>query len=437
MARPSDGSRERPSGRDAGRLARLLDAAQERLWVWPVLAGALAVVAAQLLVRADRALDQDEAALTWAFSGDADAARDVLTTIATATMTVLGVTLSITLAVFALTAQGYSPRVLRRFLRDRLVRAVVAAFIATFVFALFALRLVREDEVPGVTVNVAVVLTVVALGLLVAFFHHMASEIRVERVIDVVWDETRRTIEHGLREPASSEDDAEVAAPWVATVSAPVTGRLFWIDEPALEEIARATGGTVVVVPGPGDFVAEGEPLARLHGGRAPGAAEREGMAQAVRLGSVRTMAQDVALGLRQLADIALRALSPSLNDPTTAEEALLREADLLRRVADRRLGRRVLDDEGRALVVRARPTWEELVGLAFDQVAAECEAQADAATALVLLDAIDRVVSATEDPARIAPLRDRARRVRDGARRSVTEPAELERVEAAAARLV
>jgi hypothetical protein len=86
--------------------------------------------------------------------------------------------------------------------------------------------------------------------------------------------------------------------------------------------------------------------------------------------------------------------------------------------------------------VVRARPTWDELVGLAFDQVAAQAEGQADAATALVLLDALGRVMSATKDPTRLESLRERVRRVRDGALRAIDEPAELARVEAVAARL-
>jgi uncharacterized membrane protein len=420
---------------DGGRLVRAADLARERLWIWPVAAAVAGAAAAEGLVRLDRSLERGDSSPLWVFSGDADAARSVLTTIATATMTVLGVTLTITLAVFALTAQGYSPRVLRRFMRDGIVQAVVAVFIGTFVFALVALRLVREDEIPGVTVTVAVALTLVALGLLVGFFHHMASEIRVERIVDAVWDETRRAVDAGLREPASSDDAEPVATPLAATVQARSSGRVRWIDESALADVARATGGTVVLVPGPGDFLAEGEPVARMHGGRAPVEAERARVAGAVSTGTQRTMPQDVAFGLRQLTDMALRALSPSLNDPTTAEEAVLRGSDLLRRIADRRLGSRVLE-EGRPLVVRDRPTWDELVGLVFDQVAAEAELQADAATARMLLDAIGRVMASTPDPARLEPLRARARRVRDGARRAIHEPSELERIEAAAARL-
>lgn len=428
--------RRRRAARGGG-LARAVDELRGRLWLWPALAGAAAVAAAELLVRLDRALEDLGDVPLPAFSGGASAARSVLSTIATSTMTVLGVTISLTLAVLALTAQGYSPRVLRRFMRDRGVQAVVATLIGAFAFALVALRQVREDAVPGITISVAVVLALASLAVLVWFFHHLASEIRVERIIGTVWGETREVIEATLTEEHAGGEPPAPEAPVAAEARATRTGRVAWIDEAALAEVARATGATVVVVPAPGDLVAEGEVVARLHGGGEPGGERLAAAVGAVRLATERTLARDVAYGLRQMTDIALRALSPSVNDPTTAEEAVLRSADLLRRISGRALGACVADADGRPLVVRPRPTWEELVGLAFDQVAAEAEAQADAATALVLLDALGRVAAATTDPARLAALRSRAARVRDGARRALAEPRELERVEAAAAALV
>ncbi len=414
----------------------MLDDLRERLWVWPTALGVVAVAAAELLVRLDRRLDEENARPLWVFSGTAAAAREVLSTVAAATMTVLGVTLSITLAVLALTAQGYSPRTLRRFMRDRLIQAVIGGFVGTFVFALVALRLVREDEVPGITVNVAVALGFVALGLLVAFFHHMASEIRVERLIDVVWEETRDAISATLTDAHTGAEDARPpASPLVAEARAGGTGRVRWIDEDAIAAVARACGGAAVVTPAPGDFVAAGEVVVRLVGGRAPAPGDLERLAGAVVLGTQRTIAQDVAFGLRQLTDVGLRALSPGINDPTTAEEAIMRSADLLRRVSGRRLGRTVRDDGGRVLLVRPRPTWDELVGLAFDQHVRAAEGQADTATMLVLLDALGRVAAATHAPDRLPALRERAEAVRDAARRVVTD-ADLARVEAAAAPL-
>ncbi len=433
-------TRSRPRGgadsSGMGRVRRALDALRERLWFWPAACAVLAVVAAESLVRLDRALDQNNARPIWVFSGNADAARSVLSTIASATMTVLGVTLSITLAVFALTAQGYSPRALRRFMRDRVIQAVIAGFVGTFVFALVALRLVRIEQVPGITVNVAVALGFATLTLLVVFFHHMAAEISVERLIDAIWEETVDVIPFATGAHRGEDRDVDPEALPVTEVRTAHTGRVRWIDDARLAAIARDSGGTAVVAPAPGDFVADGEWVVRFHGGEPLDDDQMDDARAAVEIGTQRTMTQDVAFGLRQLSDVGLRALSPGINDPTTAEEAIMRAADVLRRLADRQLGVVVLDDDDRLLVVRARPTWEALVGLAFDQYLGEAEGQADTATMLVLLDALGRVISGTNDPGRLAALRARAVRIRDGARRALPDPSDLARVEEAAARI-
>lgn len=411
------------------------DELRESLWLVPTLAGLAAFGLAEALVRIEGGRDERVSFLI--FGGDAEAARAVLSTIAGASMTVLGLTISLTLAVLTLAAQGYSARVLTRFMRDPAVRAVVAVLLASFTFSLGALRLVREDRVPGLTVNLAVGIALAALVGLIVFFHHIASEIRVERVIAVVWDDTRRVIEDLPREAAGG-DPAQALAPLphATAVRATRTGRVVWIDEAALCDRAEALGVCIEVVPAPGDFVAEGEPLALLHGPAPVPEDAHPPIVRALHLGTQRTATQDVAYGLRRLADLSLRALSPGINDATTAHEAILRSADLLRRLAPLPLGTRVVDPDGRVLLVRERPSWEGLVGLAFDQLAAGAEAQADATTTLVLLDALARIGAATHDPARLVPLRDRAARLREGAHRAIAEPRELDLIDAAAGRV-
>lgn len=419
----------------------MLESVRGSLWLWPTATGVLGLAAAEAMVRLDRALDGDDSLPFWVFSGDADAARSVLSTIATATMSVLGVTLSITLAVLALTAQSYSPRVIRRFLRDRVVQAVTATFVGTFAYALTALRLVRTDSVPGATVSLSVLLAFSTLALLVVFFHHLASQIQAEQIVESVTKETAGVIAGGATRAlgGSSAPPAPLAVIDAATatpIAARRSGRLAHVDEAALAALARATGATVAIVPLPGDYVAAGEVVARLVGGRAPRPEEIERATGAITLGRQRILAEDVAFGISQLADVALRALSPSLNDPTTAEEALLRAGALLRGLADRELVAGVVED-GRPLVVRPQPSFGALVELAFARVRRTVEPQGDAATLLVLLDALGRILAVTRDPGRIAVLRDHARLVVGSARRGISEPADLARVEAAAADLI
>lgn len=417
----------------AGHLARLADRMRSSLWLWPTLAGLSGAAAVEILVRMDRSISDEGRLGRLVFGGDADAARAVLSTIAGASMTVLGVTISLTLAVIALAAQGYTPRVLTRFMRDRGIQAVMASLIATFTFSLGALRLVREDEVPGITVNVAVLAALASLGILIGFFHHLASEIRVERVIAGAWADALPTIGRLAPIGADAHPGDVAVAPPAAQARARRTGRVVWVDEASLMRVARDCGA-VIVVPAPvGGFICEGEVVARVHGGRVPAEDEIEAIGGAVRIGTQRTHAGDLSYGLRQLTDIALRALSPGVNDSTTAHEAIMRAGDLLRRLADRDLGLRMRDDDGELLVMRERPDWDDLVGLCIDQIAAGAETQADAATMVALLDSLTRVAAATGDPRRLAVLRDRARRVLDGAVRSLSEERELERVRRAA----
>lgn len=373
-----------------------------RLWVGPGAGLVAAVAAAEGLVR----LDRSTGSAGTGFGGDAQAARAMLGTIAGATMTVLGVILTITLAVLALAASAYSPRVLRTVGRDRVVKAVLTVFVATFAFTLDALRHVRDDDVPEITVTAAAGLAFVSLASLIALFHHLASRIQIETVTADVHREALDTI---AALPALGEGDAPpVPPPVTAEVAGTEVGRVVRIIDRRLADVAAGTGGTVVMRVRPGDGVLAGAPLAHLHGGRPPSDRDMDRIRGGVEIGVHRTSEQDVAFGLRQLVDVALRALSPGIQDPTTAHEALGRAMDLLARIADRALERVVRDGDGRPLVVVPHPGWAELVGLVCDQVRVTTERQGDVATLAVVADGLGHVRAATTDPARRAAV-DRA----------------------------
>jgi uncharacterized membrane protein len=258
------------------------------LWLWPLLLAVLAAAAAEVLVRLDRRLEAAGTRPGWVFGGDASAARSVLSTIATATITVLGVTLTITLAVLTLSANAYSPRVIRRFMRDRPLQLTLASLLAVIVFTLVGLRLVRAGEVPGITVTFAVAMTFAVLGLLVWFFHHLASEIRVEAIIGAIHDETLAAID---ATPPGSGGAAASGVPGdvVDLVLAPRAGRVVVVDAERLADVARATGGTLVVDLRTGAFTAAGEVIVRQHAGRRPSEEERSSIRAAVVLGRHRT----------------------------------------------------------------------------------------------------------------------------------------------------
>jgi uncharacterized membrane protein len=401
------------------------------LWFWPGAGGALGLLLSAVLVRLDRRVDLNNSNLV--FGGDAGAARAVLETVAGTTMTVLGVILTLTLAVLTLTANAYSPRVLRTLVRDRLVKAVTAAFVGTFAFSLNALRLVREDRVPGITVSTSVALSFVALGLLVALFHRLANRIRVESIVAEVHE---AALSAAAALPRGDDDAPSPPPPedGVAVVSRR-TGRVQRIDDESLLERAVARGRSVHVRVAPGEFVVTGQEIARVTGDAPLDDDDEEAVRGAVSIDRERTATGDPTFPLRQLIDIALRALSPGIQDPTTAHEALTRAGDMLRALADRQLGPRTRSRHG-LTVTRPGPDWDGCVSIVFDQARRTCAHQADVATLAVLMR-IAGVLLAQIEGARRAALERQVRLMRDAAVRVVPDGEDRRDLEAEAARVL
>jgi uncharacterized membrane protein len=405
---------------------------------------AAAVALALGTVRLDQALLLDRrAGATWLFGGGAEGARGVLSAIAGTMITVTGVVFSITIVALQLASGQFSPRVLRTFTGDRGNQVVLGAFIGAFTYALLVLRSVRsasEDGarfVPSASVTVAIVLALCSIGLLIYYIHHAASSIRASVVIDRAARDTFGLIDDlfpaDVGRPAPSPAFDPAAAP-AAGVRAAAGGYLQTIDEDALFDLAEAGSLTVRPAPRVGEFVLSGAMLADVW----PAAAfdADPDLADAIRgacvLGSERTLQADVELGFRQLADIAIKALSPGINDPTTATICVDRLAEALVRLADRGRPREVrTGTDGAVRVVLHGPPFDRLVGVAFDQI--RHYGAGDATVAAHLATTLGRV-AALAPPARRAPLRAQADLVLAGAREQIAIPADLERVERAGA---
>lgn len=253
-------------------------------------------------------------------------ARAVLTTIAAAVATVAGVSFSITIVSLQLVSQQFTPRALRGFLADRLNQAIAGVFIGVFLFCLVALRTVAEGErgfVPGLTMTVAVGLAVLALLLLLVFIHHMGHSIQVSNISRKITDGTLAAAESlhpGAYGDAEAEEPDAVVARWArertpVEVAAATPGFVQSFDD-----LPRAVGSRarVELLVAPGDFVTERDVLARVWAAEDADACAA-GLRRSIAIAPERDLAQDVGFGLRQLADIAVKALSPGVNDPTTA----------------------------------------------------------------------------------------------------------------------
>ncbi len=367
------------------RLARLLDQLRSRLWFIPGVFVVGSAVAAFVLVPLDRLMDRSVASTLSSvlFAGGPDSARLVLSTIAGAMLTFTGLVYTVTMLVLQLASSQLSPRVMRTFLRDRVNQSVLGLFIATFLYALLVLREVRSPAdgapfVPAIAVTFAYLLLIGSVAFFVVYIHHMAQAIRAVTVLRSVGDETRNAI---IRlypgsvgaEPAAPSAGLPGRDPDEVILLEQAPGVITSVDEATLVRLAEEHQVAIELLHHVGDFVPTDAPLLRVwRGPRSPAGAAlpTRALAGAIQTGGERTMTQDAAFGFRQIVDIAERALSPGVNDPTTAVQALDQLHDLLRRLTRREFPSPVRSaDDGSILLHLPRPGWDDYVALALDEI--------------------------------------------------------------------
>lgn len=359
------------------RLQSLRERLRASLWFIPAVFALGAIMLAFVLLNVDRELSRNADAI-FLYGGTPDGARSVLSTVAQSMLTFTGLVFTITMLVLQLASSQLSPRVMRTFLRDRSNQVVLGLFVATFVYALAVLRDVRagaegdEAFVPGLSIWVGFALLLASVAAFIYYIDHMAHGIRASTVITSIARETRQAIERLYPDPVrdraaetpagETSDDASVA------LEAPRAGVLVSIDEGGVLEAVGSHDRGLRVLPAIGDFLPQGAPMAYLSGDW-----DEQGVdtvRAAFGIEDERSMEQDAAFGFRQLVDIAIRALSPGTNDPTTAVQALDRLHDLLRLLVTREVPSPIMPaDSRRALRVLQLPDWDDYVELAVDEI--------------------------------------------------------------------
>ncbi len=421
-----------------GKLALLWSRLRANFWLVPSLIVGAAIALALVLLRAD-AGGAERWLPDWPlfFDASAEGARATLSTIAGSMMTVVGVTFSMTLVALALASSQYTSRVLRNFMSDRVTQVVLGIFTGVFAYCLVVLRSVRGSEaggfVPHLSVTAGVVLAIGGVGVLILFIHHIASSIQAVNILARVARETRAAAERLFPDALDGAQDAPAPPPgpgepgWHAIV-AERSGYVQAVDRAALVRLARERDTLLRVEAGVGAFVVEGGPLVSL-ARREPLDPELVGaLRSAWAIGRYRTVDQDVGFGIRQIVDIALRALSPGVNDTTTAVMAVDHLTTILARLAPRRMPVLHADEEGEPRLVTDGPTFPGLLSEAFDQIRASGEG--NAAILLRLLDALDTLAARTGQPGRRAALRAQLEALREAAARALAAPHERARVE-------
>ena len=337
-------------------------------WFIPAVLGVSAVLLSIGTLALDQTIGED-----WLVGMDmrvfapmqGEGARAVLTTIASSMITVAGVVFSLTLLVLMQASSQFGPRLLVNFMHDRTNQFMLGAFVATFAFALLVLRVVTDGDeggagvafVPQVSVLTALVLAFTTVGLLVYFFHHIAESVRATHVLGDVENALQKMIDD-LPEPDEADASASEDVPTdfrddVAFIYAETGGYLQSVAVKTLVKAASEHDAIVRVLPTVGAFVTRGVPVAEVHPAAAVAAA-KSAVLRTLTTGNDRSLTQDLGFVFDELLEIALRALSPSMNDPFTARSCIDRIAQGVLCLDGRGLPKQVHSDEDgvvRALV--------------------------------------------------------------------------------------
>lgn len=331
----------------------------------PILITTLHAALAVLVVIVSRQLEEP------LFSRSADTTRAILTTIAGSSFTAVSIAFTVTIVTLQLVSSQFTPRALRGFLGRPWVQLVAGHFVGLVLYCLVALGLMTDGSGEhGLLAIVAVVLAVVALFVLLVFIHRISRSIQVSNIIADLVDETRRALDRHFAKddraddgPRPDEDDG-----W-PRIEVDKAGVVQSVDLDALLRLCKESGVALRLAVQPGDFVLPGQPLARFERG-GPADVKIAAVREAVVRQSQRDIEQDPAFGVRQIADIAVRALSPGINDPSTADHCLhwltAIFAEVLAR--PRPTFRRLAAGDGR-VEMPLRPV-ERLLRTAFEEIA-------------------------------------------------------------------
>jgi uncharacterized membrane protein len=343
------------------------------LWFLPTIYAAASIGAANLTIWLDSVVDAPIGVRPDLVS-DPGTAATFAGAIAAATLAFVAVVFATTLVAIQLAASQYSPRAVRIFIRSRVTRITLGLFLATFVFSLIVLVSNRasvssaKQFAPVVSVTALLALSLATVFGFVAYLHGVVRLMRVQYLLETIASESRRSIEENFP-PASAYVDVEPPAPDPAAHRLCYTGTAGVItatDLHGLAELCRRNECWLELVVGVGEYLAHGTPIALVHGGDLH---DRD-VTRFFLIRGERTFVQDPAFGFRQLVDIAIRALSPAVNDPTTGVQAIDRISDLLAITGSRLdpTGLRV-DSSGTVRVKRKLRNFEGLLVLALTEV--------------------------------------------------------------------
>jgi uncharacterized membrane protein len=428
------------------RIFHLWDAVNSSLWFIPALMTVVTVAVSFATITFDGLIKEKLVDRTgWIWAGGPEGAREILSTIAGSMITVAGVVFSITVVVLALASSQFGPRLLRNFMRDRGNQIVLGTFISTFTYCLLILRTIRGEDggsefVPHISVTLGIVFALASLGVLIYFIHHVSVSIQAPIIIARVAEELDRAVDRLFPEllGQSAEEEIESARrndipPELdrdaGRVPSCTSGYLQAIDSEGLMDLATENDLLIHINVRPGEFIVTGSDLVLTW----PKQIIDDTLADQVNalfiFGAERTEAQDIGFSVNQLAEIAVRALSPGINDPFTAMTCVDRLGAALCRLAERKVPSPYRHDANGTLRVIAKgTTFTDLADDAFNPIRQYGRSSALVTIRLLKILAVVAEHVRTEED-RQALLRH-ALMIERASREALAEPAERDAIE-------
>lgn len=403
------------------------------LWVLPFIAGNVAIAVGFAISQVQPAPGSFLAAIS--FHGTSGQARDLLMTITGTVVTVMALVLGLSVVALQLSSTQFSPRLLRNFLRDRPNQVVLSIFMATFAYSAAGLFTVGvgsdPEDFPRLAVSGAIALLFVSLGGVVFFADHLSHSIQVDAIMHRVQREALEVVHHL---PVDVEMVPPAPPPWAVPVAAATSGYVVTAHPEMLVPLAVRNGVSIALTRRVGEHVVAGATLASIW---AP--AERSDLPDvrvferaldaAVGISFERTRQQDVAMGIRQLVDVACKALSPAVNDPYTAVQAVDHMAVIFAEMAQHRLGPKVSRAGDVVVVVPARRFGEYLATMCG---LVRRYGSREPTVAIALLRLLERCADvARDDWTRLHDVAEQARLVLADAEREIVQHADLAPVRA------
>jgi uncharacterized membrane protein len=421
------------------------DRLRSSLWFVPATMTCLAVALAFSAVELDKVVSDDWLQqLGWSYSGGAEGASLLLGTVAGSMIAIAGTVFSMTLVALSLASSQLGPRLLRNFMRDTANQVVLGTFVATFVYCLLVLRTIRRGDelafVPHLSVSIGVLLAIISVGVLIYFIHHISVSIQADQVVARVGgelddgidqlfpgpsgqagsDAARASAEAGL--PASFEHQAY-------TVGAQTDGYLQTTDADALMDLASQEDLLLRLERRPGHYLIKGRPLVLVWPRDRVTETLKDQLNAAFVIGKRRTAVQDIEFSFHQLVEIAVRALSPGINDPFTAIACVDRLGSALCRLARCDLPSPLrFDPEGRLRMVAPGSSFAGILDLAFNQI--RQSARSNPAVAIRMLEAIAQIAGHVRSSQDAACLQRHADMIVRGSREAVPEANDRDAVE-------